>query len=263
MILYFSGNGNSEYIAGQLARLTHDKAYSITEAPPSELNAKIVGLVFPVHAWGLPRIMEQFIGQIPISSAPNYLYAVCTCGDDIGRTDRLLRHQLHHRGLFMDAIWSVQMGNTYIALPGFDVDTPEVVDRKHAALSARLGHIADCIGQRMRDIADVAPGAMPRTKSYVLRPLFYRFLTGDHRFRTTSACIGCGQCATCCPTHNIHLDNGRPEWSGHCTDCLRCYHRCPLHAIRYGRWSEGKGQYRFTPLDLVPSHQFDLPVNPK
>lgn len=252
MILYFSGNGNSRHVATQLARLTDDRAYSLTEDMPPEVNAGVLGLVFPVHAWGMPRIVEQFLWEIP-NIIPYYIYAVCTCGDDVGRTDRLLRAQLHQCGFSLDSMWSVQMANTYVALPGFDVDTSEVVCRKHDILVGRLRDIADKVNQRVRGVLDIVPGALPGVKSHVLRPLFYKFLTSDRRFSTTDACVGCGKCAANCPMHNIRLLDGRPQWLGHCTDCLRCYHRCPAHAIRYGRWSKGKGQYHDMPLNDTPS----------
>ena len=38
-------------------------------------------------------------------------------------------------------------------------------------------------------------------------------------------------------------DEQRPQWKNHCTLCLGCYHRCPQQAIRFGKYTEKKGQY--------------------
>jgi len=35
-----------------------------------------------------------------------------------------------------------------------------------------------------------------------------------------------------------------PKWGPACMMCLRCYHHCPAHAVKYGRHTDGKGQYR-------------------
>lgn len=50
MIFYFSGTGNSAWAARQLARLTGDEAYDITNLNqlPDMENAKQIGFVFPV-----------------------------------------------------------------------------------------------------------------------------------------------------------------------------------------------------------------------
>ena len=243
MIYYFSGNGNSAHVAHQLARLTHDRARFIPRAGKAETTADIFGLVFPIHAWGMPRAVEEFLRQLRTDRTPYYIYMVCTCGDDIGRTDRLLARTLKQKGLPLDAAFSVRMPNTYVALPGFEVDSKELAQEKLAAVPERLAQIATAINGRARGVRDVVPGAMPWLKSKVLRPLFYRLFCGDHGFRTTEACNGCGRCAKVCPVRNIRLSDQRPQWQGRCTDCLACFHHCPQRAIRYGRWTEGKGQW--------------------
>ena len=243
MIYYFSGNGNSAHVAHQLARLTHDRARFIPRAGKAETTADIFGLVFPIHAWGMPRAVEEFLRQLRTDRTPYYIYMVCTCGDDIGRTDRLLARTLKQKGLPLDAAFSVRMPNTYVALPGFEVDSKELAQEKLAAVPERLAQIAAAINGRARGVRDVVPGAMPWLKSKVLRPLFYRLFCGDHGFRTTEACNGCGRCAKVCPVRNIRLSDQRPQWQGRCTDCLACFHHCPQRAIRYGRWTEGKGQW--------------------
>ena len=230
-------------MAHQLARLTHDRARFIPRAGKAETTADIFGLVFPIHAWGMPRAVEAFLRQLRTDRTPYYIYMVCTCGDDIGRTDRLLARMLKQKGLPLDAAFSVRMPNTYVALPGFEVDSKELAQEKLAAVPERLAQIAAAINGRARGVRDVVPGAMPWLKSKVLRPLFYRLFCGDHGFRTTEACNGCGRCAKVCPVRNIRLSDQRPQWQGRCTDCLACFHHCPQRAIRYGRWTEGKGQW--------------------
>ena len=63
MILYFSGTGNSLYAARRLAELTGDDVrplLSLRETP-LEKGAEAVGIVFPVYAWGMPRIVERVL----------------------------------------------------------------------------------------------------------------------------------------------------------------------------------------------------------
>ena len=46
-------------------------------------------------------------------------------------------------------------------------------------------------------------GALPFTKSYLLRPLFNAFLMSPKPFHATEACIGCKKCEKVCPVGNI------------------------------------------------------------
>lgn len=260
MIYYFSGTGNSRFVAEQLARATNDMATDMTAAvrerhslpSPPDGNNDTWGFVFPVHAWGLPRVVEWFVRSlITNNAAPTYIYMVCTCGDDIGRTNRIFARLFRRKGA-VNAFWSVQMPNTYISLPGFDTDLPAIAAEKVSTTSSRIKTIAAHINQRISGICEVYPGAFPRIKSYLIRPLFRLFLTGDRQFSTSAACTHCGRCVRVCPMRNIACgSDGRPRWNGHCTDCLACYHVCPSHAIRTGWFSKNKGQYNFSQTETI------------
>lgn len=248
-IFYFSGTGNSRYVAQTLARLTGDALYDMTQASDTvrgALRYDRIGWVFPVHAWGLPRWVRRFIQSLPEGfAAPEaYVYGVMTCGDDIGLADRELRSVLQTKGMALRAVFSVQMPNTYVCLPGFDVDSEAVANRKLDAARPALDAIAADILSARRGVSRVTPGSMPWVKSCVLRPLFNRFFVTDRYFHAQPSCNGCHACSAHCPVQNIrHRPDGRPEWLGHCTGCLACYHTCPQHAVRFGHTTRHKGQY--------------------
>lgn len=250
MIYYFSGTGNSYRVAEALAQRTNDSLKPMTgpAAPSDELpQSGPVGLVFPVYAWGMPLVVERFVRSFPWSSCKGYVYAVLTCGDDVGRTDTLLRKAVGRAGGKVQAVFSVRMRNTYVCLPGFDTDSEATVSDKEEKARGHIAHIADIVNQRLSvsGHAEVRPGAMPWTKTYVLRPLFNKFLVSPRHFHTAPGdlCKGCGKCARRCPLGCIKsAEGGRPVWTEHCTHCLRCYHACPVRAIRYGRFTGHKGQ---------------------
>lgn len=247
MILYFSGTGNTRFVTQHIASLLGDNVCDIASAPTLSLaDDEPIGLVFPVYAWGLPQIVRDYIVDYlaPRVNASRYVWAVMTCGDDIGYADRVLSRALGRR---VSAVWSVPMPNTYVSLPGFDVDPAEVAAHKVQDTLLRLPEITRCISQGQSCI-DVCRGAVPWLKTYVLRPLFNRFLLTDKYFRANNACVSCGICARQCPKSDIILVDGRPHWGqSDCTGCLRCYHHCPHRAIDWGTFTVGKGQKH--PLD--------------
>ena len=257
MIFYFSGTGNSRWVVEKLAaRLNDSSLYNIetlltpatSPVLPDRTEGEMVGFVFPVYAWGLPRIVEEFLRNgLPslfekrVGKCP-YVWTVMTCGDDMGYTDRLLRKALAKAGLSLNAAFSVQMPNTYVCLPGFTIDDEALAARKVAATEEIIPTIAADITAR-REVTRVVRGGAAWVKTNVLRPLFNTFLVKDNPFRTSEACTACGLCARSCPLRDIAMKDERPQWGQtSCTGCLRCFHKCPQRAIDWGKYTKGKKQ---------------------
>ena len=84
MIFYFSGTGNSRWVANEIAKKINDKTFDI-----SKLNKRIdidnekqIGFVFPIYAWGIPEPMAIFIKKLKPSKT--FTFGICTCGADAG-----------------------------------------------------------------------------------------------------------------------------------------------------------------------------------
>lgn len=240
MIYYFSGTGNSRYVASRLASLLGDETKVITPDTEAQTDEQSLGIIFPVYAWGLPNIVERFVTRnAGIIAKSQYVYCVMTCGDDMGYADHIMKKQLNGH---LNAAFSVPMPNTYVCLPGFNTDSSEVAKAKVAKTTGMLNSIARWITKK-EGVTQVTRGAMPWMKSYVLRPLFNRFLVTDKYFHATDLCSRCGLCTRNCPTGNINMTGSGTRWNNHyCTGCLRCYHSCPKRAIEFGPFTKGKGQ---------------------
>lgn len=250
MIFYFSGCGNSQHVAEMLAKSLGDTLVFIPEAVREHryqytlANDERLGFVFPVYSWAPPKLVLDFIEKIKVASKPDYLYFACTCGDECGLTRKVFNRAIEKKGWKLSACFSVQMPETYIAMPGFKLDTEENAQRKIKAAEATLQRLVPRIVNQ-ESFTEMIVGKAAWLKSYVINPGFNQFATDDKKYRSTEACIHCGNCVKTCPMQNITLENGRPVWHGHCTICMACYHHCPVNAIQYGKATEGKGQYYY------------------
>jgi ferredoxin len=250
MIYYFSGTGNSRYVAEQLGKeLTEEVAFMSLENA-GELRGNSIGLVFPVYSWGVPPIVLDFIAKFPQNLLDEArrrgtpLWAVMTCGDEVALAPEMLEKALEKRGVYSESVWSVIMPNNYVLLPGFDVDPKDVEQEKLKAAPARISEIAEGI-RKHRLVVDVTRGKKGWLKTKTVYPLFKKWGISPKRWRSTEACVGCGICARSCPVGNIRMneETRRPEWGDNCTSCVGCFHSCPRHAVEYGNMTKSKGQY--------------------
>ena len=251
MILWYSGCGNSRFVADTLSKeLGDDSMIFIPEAARQGTALEFgpdeaLGIVFPVYSWSVPKLVSEFLRTATVKGKPAYIFAACTCGDQTGLTYEHLCKDLRKQGLQLDAFFSFQMPETYINLPGFNLDTPENAKRKIDSTKESLSEVIGLIKQRTQGNYDKLRGSKTFLKSNILKPLFYGLLITDRKFNVSDDCIGCGICAKNCPLQNITIENDRPKWNGHCTNCMSCYHRCPKNAINFGSATQGKGQYHF------------------
>ena len=255
MIFYFSGCGNSRHVAETLAAGLNDKLVFIPDAARENryeyelAEGESLGFVFPIYAWAPPKLVLDFIEKLMIKvpepvEGPTYIYFACTCGDQSGLTEKVMRKALMAKGWSLSACFSVQMPETFIGMAGFKLDSEENVKRKYANTDATLTrNIPRMLNKE--HFSEMTKGSAAWLKTYVINPGFNRLATNDTKYLSTEACIHCGKCGEACPLKNITLENGRPKWNGHCTMCMSCYHHCPVNAIQYGKATVGKGQYYF------------------
>lgn len=257
MILCFSGTGNTRYAAGLLAEhlgqsvrvFTPDELRNPSNAS-FESSDQIVVWAFPTYSWGIPPVVAEIMKHARFSdefrNARHYM--LTTCGDDVGLIERQWRRIFRRRGLDTAQAYAVEMPNTYTVMKGFDVDAPGVA-------KAKLDRAPETVALIAGAIKDGAPGDILIRKNFswfksvVIYPWFIRHAMSPRPFHANAGCTGCGACARACPMANIIMketpDNGHsiPTWDDACAGCLRCYHICPRHAVRYGKSTDTKGQY--------------------
>lgn len=263
MVFYFSGTGNSRWVAEQIAALRDEKVYNISlwlkdgEFPSEAMTDNTLIVVFPIHCWLMPKPVMRFLRSLQRYSKSHgcKLCLICTCGDNAGKALHKVINQIKIPVL---GCWSVQMPNTYV--PMFELDSHELCLQKIASAKERIVQIAaqirDMCGQEYESqgislcarteepVYQVTEGAKAWIKTNLVPPLFYGFCVSVRGFSTEDSCNGCATCMKSCPIGNISMKNGQPYWNNNCIHCMACYHACPKNAIQFKKATQHKGQYR-------------------
>ena len=275
MIFYFSGTGNSKWAAKTLALETGDTLVSIPEVINSNCSFTIekdehVGFIFPIHGWRVPNIVKEFLTKLTIktlgedtSHVKHYCFCLVTAGDSIGKAMERFQQQLKsvtvNDALSLKAVCSLIMPESYVGLPGMDVDTKEKELEKKELASKQLKEFSNILKQHPHKDSNqiwgwnqLIRGPIPSFFSGPVGGFFERFLITDKPFHVDSRrCVKCGICANVCPVSDIKGGLGfEPEWlhNGKCLTCFSCYHHCPHHAIEFGKRTQKKGQYFYNRL---------------
>lgn len=249
MIFFYSGCGNSRYVAEGLAASLNDKLQFIPDLQREGMTEyeiaedESIGFVFPIYGWAAPKLVSDFVRSVKWKGKAGYVWFACTCGDDMGLTYDTFGKTLSKSGLKLDAAFCFVMPETYLCMPGFHLDDEAGERRKLSAAASHLPEVASQISARQK-AKDVVVGAKAWLKSYIIRPAFQALIT-DKKYHLTENCTGCGLCSKVCPMKNITIENSRPLWHGNCTQCMACYHHCPKNAIQFATYTQGKGQYYF------------------
>ena len=249
MILYFSGTGNSKYVAKRIADALGDAHMNLNDRIKAgdtsliETGERLI-VVTPTYAWRIPRVVREWLLKTELRGAKSAWF-VMTCGSEIGNAGRYNRELCTEKGLAYMGTAQIVMPENYIAMfsaPQAD-EAQEIVAKAEPSIDRAIAAI-----QRNQPFAPTRNNLYDRFMSGPVNPIFYKCFVKADAFTVSSACTGCGQCAKRCPMNNVTLKDSKPVWSRNCTHCMACICYCPTSAIEYGKKSVGQPRYHFEAL---------------
>ena len=249
MILYFSGTGNSNYVAKRIADALGDALVNLNDRIKASDTSSVetgerVIIVTPTYAWRIPRVVRDWLLKTELHGAKN-VWFVMTCGSEIGNADKYNRELCTEKGLSCMGTTQIVMPENYIAMfsaPKTD-EARKIVAQAEPSIDQAIAAI-----QSNQPFAPTRNNLYDRFMSGPVNPIFYKCFVKANAFTASSACIGCGQCVKRCPMNNVTLKDGKPVWGKACTHCMACICYCPKEAIEYGKKSIGQPRYRFEAL---------------
>jgi len=234
LVLYFSGTGNTCFVAKRLCHHFQMQGSDVEYVPIEDFlygrrnidysSYDLIGLGFPVHAMDAPKIVYDFLAKMPGGRFSYFLFK--TAGDplfDGGSFSYVMRE--------MGKLGGKCVGNSLFIMPpnvGFNRSNEAIKD---------LCLIADRQAER------VALQILTAKLSSQLDKCFYPLLKVfshleahgarffSNRWKISLACIHCGKCIKLCPQRNIAGSGKQIQFGKSCILCLRCVFNCSVHAI--------------------------------
>ena len=249
MILYFSGTGNSNYVAKRIADALGDALVNLNDRIKASDTSSVetgerVIIVTPTYAWRIPRVVRGWLRKTELRGA-RQAWFVMTCGSEIGNANKYNRDLCAEKAISCMGTAQIVMPENYIAMfsaPQAD-KARQIVAQAEPSIDRAIAAI-----QRNQPFAPTRNNLYDRFMSGPVNPIFYKFCVKADAFTVSDTCIGCGQCAKRCPMNNVTLKDGKPVWGKNCTHCMACICYCPKEAIEYGKKSVGQPRYHFEAL---------------
>lgn len=221
-ILYFSGTGNSLYIAQKIKEALGGNIIFIPnyKGNGSEFDKLII--VTPVYSFGMPKHVYEFIPKIDKNIE---VYIVQNFGGTAFGADYLMCEYCRNNDINIRGIYLMQMPENFT--------TTFTVPKFYIAKA--LKNADKRIGKIIEDIKNACYN-LPH-KKLTQEAMFLKNLNNWHKlprdFSVNETCVKCGKCVSICPVKNISIIDGKVTFADSCVACLACYHRCTEKAIVY------------------------------
>ncbi|HPQ36641.1 MAG TPA: EFR1 family ferrodoxin [Synergistaceae bacterium] len=248
---YFSGTGNSLYLARRLAASLEGRSISMAEELRKNkvsCETEMLGLAFPLYYGGLPEMVERFAKTVDLSKV-RYIVAVVTKGGSPGGLAlQQLRKIFERRGAQLNGGFYFLMPANYIAL--YDAPSEKRQEKLLREAEAKTREVEVAVRARLDycEKETLLPGLLWRG--------IYRYWRRKRPRRSrlfevdSSRCVGCGICVRLCPAGIIRLEEGEPVWEEGCQECMACIQGCPYQAIQRGKKTESRRRYRHPQVTL-------------
>jgi ferredoxin len=262
---YFSGTGNSFYIAKEIQkRVPEMKLIPIVNEIKNDsivIEDDSVGFIFPLQGPTFPNAVKQFILKSDFSKC-KYIYAIATRGGTTSRIQQEIDNLLKKKKRKLDAHFVITMFNNDPKIKSSDTDhdfhilTKDELINKEAEIKKKLDNISQIIIEKkthhIEDVEYSFKYGFFFEKLIIFATKLMESKSIKNYFYSDEKCIGCGICKRVCLSERIEIVNKRPEWNDDilCYMCYACLNFCPKESVQINsKWymkSYTKIQGRFS-----------------
>lgn len=250
-IYYFSGTGNSLFVAKELQKRVPDSEIipiaCLLHKDVIQTKGKTIGIVFPCHALTIPIAVKQFIRKLDVLSA-DYCFAAATRYGTVFKgfetIDKLLRKK--HRRLNSRFILNMCHNEAPRSEKGYSIPSKSEILQIETAVLQQIDAISAVVANQSsyskKDDTVIIKSASNPISAYLIEKLVVfgmnisEHIGGVNYFYHDNKCNGCGLCEKVCLSGKIRIIDGHPVWQKDvlCYMCYACVNYCPQESVQVG-----------------------------
>lgn len=234
-VLYFSGTGNTAYIAKRMAANLEAECQSIEnrgfDFATACAQSDVILVLYPCYVSGAPRLMRRFATEHKDMFQGKQVAVFCTQALISGDAARAFLDLFPPNWFSVIYTDHFIMPNNICNLPHcrWTFSKPIIVLEKWCA-ARRVDHLCKNLLREKTHLKGFS--ALSQKIGNAQRKHQERAeQKAMTNIRVSTDCIGCGVCEKLCPAQNFVIDNGKAQPQGRCEFCFRCLNRCPKKAI--------------------------------
>lgn len=248
-IYYFSGTGNSLYVARELQNRIPEveliPIVSLLDRDVIKTSGKTVGLVFPVHALTIPIAVKRFLKKIDPASA-EYIFAIATRGGTVFRgfnkIDKLLKKKNKH--LNSQFILNMCHNEAPRSERNYIVPSKSDILQIETTVFKKIHQISNVIKTQSSFLEKDANIIIKSSSNPIIGFLIEKlvvfamdiseYIGGANYFYHDDKCNGCGICEKVCLSGKIKMEGEKPVWQRNifCYMCFACLNYCPKQSVQ-------------------------------
>ena len=249
VMFYFSGTGNSKYLAELFCQYQNVPCHSIEESIDFKAliaAEEVIGFCYPVYFSSVPRMMREFAAQHMEALRGKQLIIFCTQFMLSGYGSR--KFVMLFPKDYVEVLYT-----EHFFLPNNMPDVPLLPiagDRGIAKSLRRTQRKMESVCRNIQDGKVKKRGFSPfafllgMPQSAIMSTMERR---ANRAVSIDGDCTNCGLCVEICPMDNFAMEDERTKLRHNCTMCYRCINACPEQAISVLLSGKVKNQYRGMP----------------
>ena len=246
IMFYFSGTGNSKYVAELFCQNNNIECHSIEERIDFEKLIKAedtIAFCYPIYFSRVPKIMREFVAQHLNTLKGKKIIIFCAqfmmSGDGTRAFAKLFPKN------YIDVIYT-----EHFFMPNNMPDVPLLPIANDNSIKKSLARTKRKMEQVCRNIQDgkikkrgfsIISRLLGLPQSLILPAMERR---ANRTVSVDSTCTLCGLCVEICPMDNFLIEDKKITHRHRCTMCYRCINKCPEKSINVLVSAKIRKQYK-------------------
>jgi len=256
LTIYFSGTGNTKYIAERFSLEMGAKCLSIEDEVDFTREIKahdIITFCYPIYGSRVPRNMRTFTAKHMSDINGKKIIILVTQAMFSGDGARVFTDMFWDGAVEVIYAEHILMPNNVNNFPLFRKSSEKAVSKYVNKADIRIQRICRDINNgiimkrgfsRWSQFLGNLQGKMWQGNSRELEPGCKSIEErSKNRVKIHEGCNLCNLCVEICPVKNFWIDQDKVVPKGNCVVCYRCINRCPEKAISVGMDIRPKWQY--------------------